>query len=228
MPLLPDLEALGDKALLHRRRPIPTVFSRTPTAAPQILVIPLSAQEVCQIEFTWSELAAGDPLVRIPVWSNTPTQPSQLVFQVRSAFVGCSTISIQEVVNQSFRRLLPTHTTDECGREAYAFVRVPDICGGGPVEPPEPPEPPPPACLNDMECPAGMVCVAGECVPGPGNGGPPPPGGCPDWVPIVLATGGFLGLSLIGSQQTGREREGQSQRALFGFRPRQPGPVLRV
>ena len=215
MPLLPAIAeepavlgflpeqpvVLGDQALLHRRRPIPTT-----TIRPQILVIPIEPQQVCPIEFTWSELLAGDPLVRIPVWSNTPTLPSQLVFQDRAAFVACSTISIQEVVNQSLRRLLPTHTTDECGREAYAFVRVPDICGGIIIEPPPPPVPPPPICFVDAECPTGMVCVGGVCVaaPVPPGDGAPPPSGCPDWIPMVLGAGGLLTLALLGGQKEGR------------------------
>ena len=211
MPLLPDLETvapllpempvvLGDTALLHRRRPPPTIV-------PQIVVVPLSEQQVCQIEFSWGELLGGNPLVQVPVWSNTPSLPSQLVFELQAVFVACSTISIAEVVNQSLRRLLPTRTTAECGRAAFSFVRVPDICGGGPVEPPPPPSPPPPACVNDAECPAGMVCEGGVCVAGPvpppGNGEPPPAVGCPDWVPIVLGTGGFLTLALLGAQREG-------------------------
>ena len=216
MPLLTSPDTTGPAlveqpavlSFLHRRR----------RPAPQVELIPIPEEDVCFINRNWEQLLVtlrGFTVVPVPVWTNTPTRPNQLTSWGQGSITACSGFSMAEILDKAGQRLIPLEMQDGCGPGAFDFLFVPNICGvempppppEPPVEPPEPPVEPPeppvvPACVSPADCPTGMVCIGGECVPAPAPPEPVPVG-CPDWFPILLATGGWLTLALLGAQKEG-------------------------
>lgn len=150
--------------------PEPTPTPTPPPPEPPPLIptsADLTVEQVCVINNQWEQLLfrfKGNPTIEVPVWTDTPTRPSQLTLWGQGTIVSCFGLSLEELLAQAGQRLIVVETADGCRPDGFGFMFVPNVCEVLPTPTPEPtptPIPPPPepspwhnhagACLHPNE-----------------------------------------------------------------------------